>query len=382
MAPAAVPAIPGAALGHGSQKSKRYQEVPLICTDHFACCCPTGNRELLGPSLDSPSTDSTSILTTASCYIPLPAQRPSMEVITMPPPAISPTEGDDLFEVHVTSVAIHSVTLLICLCGLAGNVVVLWVQSRKSICYIFNQAFDNFFFLLFMVLSTLLFLVEDMSCSIIMPPVYFSFLFQLSVVSYYMGLYQLMFIDTKRCRSLHYEHCYPCHLPQNMLWVVMRALQWAFFYSVIAVHPIVTSLCQTYEHKHCWGALISTYTLNLFLFGAAVVISSTILFIKAKRGPQQEQPKRLDIIIFYTELFHLPVSICNFLQQLGNTTVSTQVVFLLICIHYTIKPFIYLSVRSCWWHCRSLLRVCLQRIFEWPKDSTACSSGAAMDTGV
>ncbi|KAM7035110.1 mas-related G-protein coupled receptor member H-like isoform 1-T1 [Acridotheres tristis] len=278
-----------------------------------------------------------------------------MEVTTVFPSPASPTEGDNLCEIDVTDVAIHSVTLLICLCGLAGNGAVLWLQHRKSsIGYIFNQAFDDFFFLLFMVISTMLFLVEDVSCSIIMPPVYLSFVFQLSLFSYNMGLYRLMFFNTKSCRSIRYQLC--GHLPQYMLWVVMRALQWAFFYVVIALNPTVTSLCQTYEHKHCRVALISMYTLNFFLFAAPLAISGTMLFIKAKCGYQQQQPKRLEIVIFFTALFTLPVSICNLLQQLHYNAVSSQVVFLLICIHNSIKPFIYFLAGRRWRHCWRLLR--------------------------
>ncbi|XP_016154350.1 PREDICTED: mas-related G-protein coupled receptor member H-like [Ficedula albicollis] len=289
--------------------------------------------------------------------------------------------GNDLCSINVSDVAIYSVTLLICLCGLAGNGAVLWLQCRKSVIgYIFNQAFDEFFFLLFMVPSNLLFLLEDVSCSIIMPPVYLSFLFQLSVVSYNMGLYRLMFINTKRCRSIRYQ--LSGHIPQSMWWVAMRALQWAFFYAVIALNPTITSLCQTYEHKHCWGAVISLYTLNFFLFAAPLAISSTIFFIKAKCALQQQHPERLDIVVFFTALFILPVSICNFLQQIHYMTVSSQVVLLLICIHSSTKPFIYFLAGKWLRHCWSLLRDCLQTISNKPKESTACSNGAAMDTGL
>ncbi|XP_031967843.1 mas-related G-protein coupled receptor member H-like [Corvus moneduloides] len=305
-----------------------------------------------------------------------------MAVSSVFPPSASPTEGDDPCEIDVTDVAIHGVMPLIGLCGLVGNGAVLWLQHMKPITdYIFNQAFDDFFFLLFMIPSTLLFLLENVSCSPIIPRVYSNFLFQLSMVSYHMGLYRLMSINTKRCRSTHYQLCYHCHLPQSMLWVVMRALQWAFFYTVIAVNPTVTSLCQSYKHEHCWGAVISMYTLNLFLFAAPVVISSTMLFIKAKCGSQQQQPEWLDIV-FLIALFTLPLSICNFLQQLGYITVSSQVFFLLACIHSTIKPFIYFSVGSCRRRCWSPLRDCIQRVFVEPKDNTPSRNAAAMGTVV
>ncbi|XP_057882138.1 mas-related G-protein coupled receptor member H-like [Melospiza georgiana] len=304
-----------------------------------------------------------------------------MEVTTVSASPASPTEGDDLCETDVPSVAIHSVTLLVCLCGLAGNGAVIGLLRMKSRNYgMFDVAVADFLFLLFAVTSTLLFLVEDVSCSPILPPLYLNFLFQLSVVSCYWGLYWLMprsnvLLMDKLCKlCCHWE------LPLHLLWVVESVQYWAFF-ALFTIIPTVTFLCPSHVQEHCRAALISMYTLVLLLFLAPVLISNTIDLINTKRGSQQQQPKSHDIVIVITVLFTLILSLCNFLQQIGSVTLSSEVVFLLTCIHNSIKPFICFLVGRCRRPCSmQSLRLSLQRVFEEPKGKTDPSDDTTRDT--
>ncbi|XP_027488913.1 mas-related G-protein coupled receptor member H-like [Corapipo altera] len=164
----------------------------------------------------------------------------------------------------------------------------------------------------------------------------------------------------------------------------MCALLWVLSVAVIAT---VTSLCLLDEHEPCQMSLISMYILNLLLFAPPMVISSTVLFIKVNCSSQQQQPRRLHIVIFLTVIFFLifafPFSLLNFLQQLSYTVVSSQVVFLLACIHSSIKPLTYFLMGSCWKRCSLVsLRVSFRRVFEETEENTACSNGAIMDTVV
>ncbi|KAM7019703.1 mas-related G-protein coupled receptor member H-like [Passerculus sandwichensis] len=281
----------------------------------------------------------------------------------MSPPAISRTEGDDLCETDVPSMATHSVTLPICLCDLAGNGAVLWVlgfrihrDTMKPItAYNLDLALINFLFLIFMVPSTLLFLLKDIFCSSIMPPASIPFLF-------------LLF------RMFH----------SGLSWVVVSAVLWALSITAIAAISAVNSLCQSQEHKFCCrGALISLHILSFLVFAPSMVISSTILFIHFKGSSQQQQYQSLDITVFLAVLLTLPLSLWNFLQQLSYTTVSPRVVLLFACMHSSISPFIYISVTKCWRRCSmGSLRECLQKVFEEPEGSTAPSNDATMDRGV
>ncbi|XP_068050422.1 mas-related G-protein coupled receptor member H-like [Anomalospiza imberbis] len=305
-----------------------------------------------------------------------------MEVTTASPSAIPPTEGDDLCEIDVASVAIDSVTLLICLCGLAGNGAVLCLLQRNpTTFYITNLAFATFSFLHFAVPSTLLYLLEELFCSTVVPLVFLRALFPLLLFSYNLGLYLLTAISIDQCTSILCPLWYRCRRPPRLSWV-MCALLWALSIAVIVT---VTALCQSQEHEHCQVSLITMYALNLFLFAPSMVISSTVLLIKIKCGSQQQQPRRLNIVVLLVVLFFLlfalPLSLCNFLQQLGYITVSSQVVFLLACIHSTINPFIYFLAGRCWRPCSlGSLRLSLRRVFEDPEENTAHSDDPAMDT--
>ncbi|XP_064281922.1 proto-oncogene Mas-like [Passer domesticus] len=323
-----------------------------------------------------------------------------MEVSTVSPFFTAPNDGPGQCDINVSSVAMHLVTLLVGLCGLVGNGAFLQLlHINPNTDFVFNQAITDFLFLIIMVPSSLLFLVEEVSCSAIMPLMYLSFLFYLSLFSYTMGLYRLMFISIQRCRSILCLFFCGCQLPERLVLVVMSVLFWVLLFVVTAVNPTVTSQCQSHEQKQCRVALTSMYALNLFLFAAPMVISSTILFIQFKPGSQQQQHMRLDIVIVLVALFSLPLSLWSFLQQLGYTAVPSQVVFLLTCITSSIKPFIYFlvgswkraySMRGCWRHCSmqscrrhssvQSLRKAIHRVFEEPKENTAHSTEPTMDT--
>nr|XP_005497505.1 mas-related G-protein coupled receptor member H-like [Zonotrichia albicollis] len=288
-----------------------------------------------------------------------------MEVTTVSPSPASPTEGDDLCVTDVTTVAIHSVTLLICLCGLAGNGAVIGLLNLENRnCGIFQLAVTVFLFLLLTVPSTVLFLVEDMSCSHILPMLYLSFLLLLSVVSYYWGLYRLMRSSNVWCMDKLCKLCCRWDDPERLVWVADSVKYWAFFAFFIVI-PTVTCLCPSHQQERCWAALISVYTIILLLVVAPMFISHAVDFIKAKWGSQQQQPMRRDIVIVITVLFTLPLSIWNFLQLLSYINVPSEVVFLTMCIHSTVKPFIYFLAGR-WWRPCSMesLRLSLQRVFE------------------
>ncbi|XP_042635342.1 mas-related G-protein coupled receptor member H-like [Catharus ustulatus] len=305
-----------------------------------------------------------------------------MEVTTVCPSPASPTEGDDLCEADVTNVAMHSVTLLICLCGLAGNGAVICLYSLQSRTYaIFNLAVADF--LLFTVPSGLLLLVEDLSCTPILPLMYLSFVFQVSELSYIWGLFRLVLSRYGANILELWELCCGCNAPDR-LWLVVQSLQlWAFF-ALFTLIPTLTSLCPSQQQEQCRASLISMYTIILLLFAAPLFIIPTIDITKAKRGSRKQQLKRRDIVVFIIMFFTLLILLFNSLQQIGYFSVSSEVFFLLTCIHSTIKPFIYFLAGRCWSPCSmESLQLSLQRVFEEEKEKKPTSSDDAhRDTGV
>ncbi|XP_032917371.1 mas-related G-protein coupled receptor member H-like [Catharus ustulatus] len=311
-----------------------------------------------------------------------------MEVTTVSPSPASPTEGDDLCETDFTDVAIHSVALLICLCGLAGNGAVLWllrsyVLCRNSTTYLmFFLTFFDFLFVLFLVPSPLLFLLEDMSCTVIMPLQHVRLLLYLPQISSTLWLYTLTLISIKRCQSIHCPLWHCCHHPQHLSKVVCALLLVLpiTFTTVLATR---ISLCMSQFPEQCRVSLISMYTFNLLLCVPFMLTFSTILYIKFKSGSIQQQPKSFDIVICLIVLFTLPLSLWNLLQEIGYSIFSSQVFFLLTCIHSSIKPFIYFLAGRCWKNCSvGSLQLSLQRIFEEKKKKTGRRNDASRDTGI
>ncbi|PKK29187.1 mas-related G-protein coupled receptor member H [Columba livia] len=305
-----------------------------------------------------------------------------MEVNQTSPPPTSPvpeTVREDPCRMEVTDMAIDGVTVLICLCGLMGNGAVLWllgfrIRRNPITVYVLNLAMADFTFLLFMVTSSLLYMMENISCSALLSLKYKRSLFLLSLFSYNMGLYLLTAISIERCMSILCPLWYRCRRPQH-LSVTVCVLLWALSITVIAA---VTSLCLLYDYEHCRVALISMYILNFLIFAPPMVISKVILFIKVLCSSKRRQPKRLYIVILLTVLFFLilgvPLSIWNFLQQFSYSFVPSQVVFLLACINSSINPFIYFLVGSCQRHCSLLSpQVAFQRVFEETAVTTTCS---------
>ncbi|XP_025965004.2 mas-related G-protein coupled receptor member H-like [Dromaius novaehollandiae] len=279
-------------------------------------------------------------------------------------------DGDYKCVIDVSDVALDGVTLLICLCGLVGNGAVLWLLSfciRRNpfTVYILNLAFADFIFLLFMLISALLYIVDNISCSTSEFLNYLRSLLLLSLFAYNIGLYLLTAISIERCVSVLCPLWYRCRRPEHLSAIVC-ALLWALSISVIAA---VTFLCMSRQHEHCQLALISMCVLTFLIFALPMVISNVILFIKILCGSQQRQPRRLYIVIFLTVLFFLvfvvPLSTWSFLQQVNYVVGQSQIVFLLVCINSSINPFIYFLVGSYKRHFSLVsLKVAFQRVFE------------------
>ncbi|XP_066855044.1 uncharacterized protein [Anser cygnoides] len=115
------------------------------------------------------------------------------------PPTPTP-DGEDACEIDVPDMAVDGVTLLICLCGLVGNGAVLWllgcrIRRNPITVYILNLAVADFTFLLFMLTSALLYILDNLSCSTFPVFMYLrSFLLPL-LLTHNMGMYLLTAIS-------------------------------------------------------------------------------------------------------------------------------------------------------------------------------------------
>uniref|UniRef100_A0A8V5G7P8 Uncharacterized protein n=1 Tax=Melopsittacus undulatus TaxID=13146 RepID=A0A8V5G7P8_MELUD len=276
---------------------------------------------------------------------------------------------------YITDVAMDTVTLLVCLSGLMGNGAVLWllgfcISKNPVTTYILNLAVADFTFLLFMVTSVLLYMIENIFCFSFVSLIYQRLLLLLSLFSYNTSLYLLTAISIERCTSILCPLWYRCRRPQR-LSVLVCVLLWALSIAVLAA---VTSLCFFHEDHHCRVALISMYVLNFLIFAPLMVVSNVILFIKVQCGSLQRQPKRLYAVIFLTVLFFLlfgiPLSVQIFLNFFVYISFVFEVCLLLASFNSGINPVIYVLVGSYGkFTFRGSFKVALQRVFEDRADS-------------
>ncbi|KAL9850864.1 mas-related G-protein coupled receptor member X4-like [Geothlypis trichas] len=309
-----------------------------------------------------------------------------MEVTTVSPSPASPTEVDDLCETDVTIVAIHSVTLLICLCGLAGNGAVIGLLRLNNDNFVAcGMAVIDFLFLLLTVPSALLLIVEDLSCSPILPLLYLNFLLRLSVFSSYWLPFLVTSASLAEFIEKFWKRCCCRDPSDNLIFVVVIVQLWACF-ALFTEIPTLTFLCPSNEQEHCRVALITVWIIILLLFLAPMtllIIFFIIDLFKAECGSQRQQPNGFKIVIISIGLFTFLFILCNFLQQLGYIVVPSHFFFLLTCIYSSIKPFIYFLAGQCWRPCSmESLRLSLQRAFEDPEEDSADSDNSAMDNGV
>ncbi|XP_023784200.1 LOW QUALITY PROTEIN: uncharacterized protein LOC111930407 [Cyanistes caeruleus] len=262
-----------------------------------------------------------------------------MDMSTVSLSPTSPTGGDNLCEIDVTNVAscdtnVDSVTLLICICGLAGNgAVISLLNIGFTTDFIFNLAVTIFLFLLLMLPSTLLLLVEDVSCS-----------------------------ATSSSGAL--KKSLPLHKTNKQTKTKQKSP---------TTKPMEVKLCASHLHVQLPPPPLCSLML----------IYSVFFCIQGTCCSEKGKPKKLHIVNFISLLIILPLSLWNFLQQLSYTILPSQADFLLAHINSTINPFTYFLVETCWKNCSmGSLRESLQRVFGGPEENTAHSNEATRDTAV
>ncbi|NXI94375.1 MAS protein, partial [Psophia crepitans] len=109
---------------------------------------------------------------------------------------------------HYSMLAVSGFFIGICLCGLVGNMVVMWFlcfHTKKSpfTVYVLNLATADFLLLLVLLVSLILYLISTAYCS-------FSFQYQMTnyiltalfLFSYFASMYLLTAMSMERCLSV------------------------------------------------------------------------------------------------------------------------------------------------------------------------------------
>ncbi|XP_039393738.1 mas-related G-protein coupled receptor member H-like [Mauremys reevesii] len=289
-------------------------------------------------------------------------------------------------QIHsLTNVILNGVTVLICLFGLVGNGVILWLLSffikrNPFTIYILNLAVADLSFLLCLLVCFILYTVESLFCFYKFQQL-LRFFLPLVLFTHNASLYFLTAISVERCLSVFYPIWCRCHRPKHLSALVC-ALLWALS---CLVTGLMSYFCYFHATEHCPMSDIAMYVLDFLIFAPIMVLSNLILFIKVRHSSQQRQPGRFYIVILLTVLFFLvfavPFGIQRFCLDFNNVNIPIEICNALASLNSTINPLIYFLVGSYrkWWF-RGSVKVALQRVFEEHADSRVNREATRTDT--
>ncbi|XP_039394600.1 mas-related G-protein coupled receptor member H-like isoform X2 [Mauremys reevesii] len=289
-------------------------------------------------------------------------------------------------QIHsLTNVILDGVTVLICLFGLVGNGVVLWLLSffikrNPFTIYILNLAIADLSFLICLLVCLILLTVESLFCFYEVGHFLVVFL-PLVMFTHNASLYFLTAISVERCLSVFFPIWCRCHRPKHLSALVC-ALLWALS---CLVTGLMSYFCVLDATERCPMSLIAMYALDFLIFGPIMVLSNLILFIKVRHSSQQRQPGRFYIVILLTILFFLifavPFGIQHFGRYFNYFYIPVQICNALASVNSSINPLIYFLVGSYRkWRFRGSVKVALQRVFEEHADSREDREPTRTDT--
>ncbi|XP_008496550.1 proto-oncogene Mas-like [Calypte anna] len=271
------------------------------------------------------------------------------------------------YSVLITAV----VSIAISLCGIVGNMVVIWflgfhMRRNPFTVYVLNLAVADFSLLLLLLVDLLVYIISEHSC-------YFSFkltiadyvLMDLFLFYYLVSMYLLVAMSTERCLSVLFPIWYRCHRPKHLSGITCGVL-WALAAFLISSEFIS---CYSFYFLNCVQVLHGLSILNFVILSSFPLLSNFSLFIKLRCGSQRRHPGRLYVAVLLSLIFLIvlgfPFNVVLYLDPHFFKQFSLHVSCLLASLNSTINPFIYFLVGSCQQcHFQGSLMVSLRRVFE------------------
>ncbi|XP_049636865.1 mas-related G-protein coupled receptor member X4-like [Suncus etruscus] len=239
------------------------------------------------------------------------------------------------------STVINNVIMLICLCGLVGNGIVIWLlgfcMKRNAYgVYILNLAIADFTYILAGVLQIIALLTNSINYL-------FKFANLLSLSSYSVGLSLLMAINIERCLSVLWPIWYKCHRPAH-LSTVLCVLIWGLFVSF----SVVKFVCEYLAVKNVYIMRRLYDTLSLLTF-PVLIVSSGILLLRFQSFSRRRQSTKLYITILLNVLAFLLLNVPRgiYVTCIWTTSYDLNIwsfLILLCVVNSTVNPFIYFFV--------------------------------------
>ncbi|XP_051476918.1 mas-related G-protein coupled receptor member A6-like [Apus apus] len=260
----------------------------------------------------------------------------------------------------------------ISLCGLVGNMVVVWFlgfHMKKSpfTVYVLNLAIADFSLLLFLLVIIVAGIISEVYC-------FFSFPLLLAHIVlrevfhffYFASMNLLTAMSMERCLSVLFPIWYRCHRPKHLSGI-MCGLLWTLAGLCGSSFFTCTSLSRT---TTCNEIAKGVSTVNFLAFSIFPFLSNLSLFIKLRCGSERRSPGRLYVAVLisviFLFIFGFPLTVSFFLLSYNGTFSLLHAMFcLLASLNSCTNPFIYFLVGSCRQRrLQGSARAALRQVFE------------------
>ncbi|XP_051002838.1 mas-related G-protein coupled receptor member D [Acomys russatus] len=246
-----------------------------------------------------------------------------------------------------------------CVCGMAGNCLVIWLLSfrvqRSPFCiYVLNLAVADLLFLVCMAsllsLETGPLLTNSTSTRV------YEVIRRTKYFAYTAGLSLLTAISTQRCLSTLFPIWYKCHQPRKLSSAVCGTL-WAL---ALLMNFLASFFCVRFWHPNenqCFKVDMVFSILILGIFMPVMILSSATLFIRVRKNTllRRRRPRRLFVVIlasvFVFLTCSLPLGIYWFLLYWVGLPQDVRLLYVCLsrfssCLSSSANPLIYFLVGS------------------------------------
>ncbi|XP_052616193.1 mas-related G-protein coupled receptor member B4-like [Peromyscus californicus insignis] len=286
---------------------------------------------------------------------------------------------------------IDILAVIICVVGLTGNAIVLWLLSfhmhRNAFSvYVLNLAGADF---LYLCSQTVFFLEEIL---LVFHTSYFHtsiYIPNVLIFAHLSGLCMIAAISVERCLSVLCPIWYHCQRPRHMS-SVLCALLWIFSLLLSLLLGFGCGfLGSGYRYSFCNSTIFTTVVLTIVLSVVPCVFNLALL-VRIFCGSQRIPVTRLYVTIALTVLvfllFGLPFGIYLVILVSNETLLSVSscnfyhLIAFLSCVNSCANPIIYFlvgSIRHCRFQ-RQTLKILLQRAMQdtpEEEDGERASSG-------
>ncbi|NXY47344.1 MRGRH protein, partial [Ceuthmochares aereus] len=232
---------------------------------------------------------------------------------------------------HLSKVPI---TLLICLCGLAGNGAILWFLSscgRKNpnTTCILNLVIANFTFLLSITIALVLFYVPESLCHRLSPRGVTTALNITILFSFTASVYLLAALSATMSLSVLPPSCCPCHRSGHSA-VLLCALLW-----VLALLLAVT--------LYFYPVMLIVFVLSYFVSVLTLIFSALTLLARVLCCSWPYPPGKLCVVVLLAVIFPFFTADFGFwlLPRVFDFSVFVfNASFPLACVNSSINPLI------------------------------------------